>query len=48
MTVLQLQTPEWALPLMNPSRYKALGNSWAVPVVRWIGKRIQLAIEVAA
>lgn len=22
-------------------RYKALGNSWAVPVVRWIGKRIQ-------
>ena len=24
-------------------RYKALGNSFAVPVVRWIGKRIQLA-----
>lgn len=22
-------------------RYKALGNSWAVPVVSWIGKRIQ-------
>jgi DNA (cytosine-5)-methyltransferase 1 len=22
-------------------RYKALGNSWAVPVVRWIGYRIQ-------
>lgn len=22
-------------------RYKALGNSWAVPVVRWIGKNIQ-------
>jgi DNA (cytosine-5)-methyltransferase 1 len=22
-------------------RYKALGNSWAVPVVRWIGNRIQ-------
>jgi DNA (cytosine-5)-methyltransferase 1 len=22
-------------------RYKALGNSWAVPVVRWIGHRIQ-------
>tara|TARA_R110000824_G_scaffold202049_1_gene386214 strand:- start:334 stop:708 length:375 start_codon:yes stop_codon:yes gene_type:complete len=21
-------------------RYKALGNSWAVPVVRWIGQRI--------
>lgn len=22
------------------SRYKALGNSWAVPVVKWIGRRI--------
>lgn len=22
-------------------RYKALGNSWAVPIVRWIGERIQ-------
>lgn len=21
-------------------RYKAIGNSWAVPVVRWIGQRI--------
>lgn len=26
-------------------RYKALGNSWAVPVVLWIGKRIALALE---
>lgn len=26
-------------------RYKALGNSWAVPVVRWIGQRIQAAIQ---
>jgi DNA (cytosine-5)-methyltransferase 1 len=24
-------------------RYKALGNSWAVPVVRWIGERIACA-----
>ncbi|WP_432785055.1 hypothetical protein AAEX37_01993 [Oligella sp. MSHR50489EDL] len=23
-------------------RYKALGNSWAVPVVRWIGERIEM------
>ena len=22
-------------------RYKSLGNSWAVPVVRWIGERIK-------
>jgi DNA (cytosine-5)-methyltransferase 1 len=28
-------------------RYKALGNSWAVPVVRWIGKRIQEQINAA-
>ena len=26
-------------------RYKALGNSWAVPVVRWIGERIAKEIE---
>lgn len=25
-------------------RYKALGNSWAVPVVAWIGRRIQRAL----
>lgn len=25
-------------------RYKALGNSWAVPVVRWIGRRIADAV----
>jgi hypothetical protein len=28
-------------------RYKALGNSWAVPVVAWIGKRIDAAIKGA-
>ena len=26
-------------------RYKALGNSWAVPVVSWIGSRIQQSID---
>ena len=26
-------------------RYKALGNSWAVPNVRWIGERIARRIE---
>ena len=25
-------------------RYKALGNSMAVPVMRWIGQRIDLAV----
>jgi DNA (cytosine-5)-methyltransferase 1 len=28
-------------------RYKALGNSWAVPVVAWIGRRIQENIRVS-
>jgi DNA (cytosine-5)-methyltransferase 1 len=26
-------------------RYKALGNSWAVPVIRWIGQRIDEAVR---
>lgn len=29
-------------------RYKALGNSWAVPVVRWIGQRIARAVANSA
>lgn len=28
-------------------RYKAIGNSWAVPVVRWIGKRIAREAQAA-
>jgi len=31
-------------PTPNGPRYKTLGNSWAVPVVRWIGERIARAI----
>lgn len=27
-------------PAADGNKYKALGNSWAVPVVRWIGERI--------
>jgi len=26
-------------------RYKALGNSWPVPVVRWIGQRVDAAVK---
>ena len=29
-------------------RYKALGNSWAVPNVRWIGRRIDDAVHAVA
>ena len=28
-------------------RYRALGNSWAVPVVRWIGARIEAGVRQA-
>lgn len=28
-------------------RYKAIGNSWAVPVVRWLGERIQEELDNA-
>jgi DNA (cytosine-5)-methyltransferase 1 len=31
-------------PASDSARYRALGNSWAVPVVRWIGRRIMEAI----
>ena len=31
-------------PTPDGPRYKALGNSMAVPVMRWIGSRIQEAL----
>ena len=27
-------------------RYKALGNSWAVPNARWIGERLQAVADI--
>ena len=33
-------------PAADGPRYKALGNSMAVPVMRWIGQRIQMVNEV--
>ena len=32
-------------PPSDGPMYKALGNSWPVPVVTWIGRRIQRAVE---
>lgn len=34
-------------PAADGPRYKALGNSMAVPVMRWIGSRIQMMEEIA-
>ena len=35
-------------PAADGPRYKALGNSWAVPVVRWIGARISNHLNAIA
>lgn len=35
-------------PAADGPRYKALGNSWAVPVVRWIGSRIDAVDRIGA
>lgn len=29
-------------PAADGPRYKALGNSWAVPCARWVGERIEM------
>ena len=39
-----LDIPYRGKPAADGPKYKALGNSWAVPVVRWIGERIQEAV----
>jgi len=33
-------------PATDAPRYKALGNSMAVPVMRWIGRRIQIVDRI--
>jgi DNA (cytosine-5)-methyltransferase 1 len=33
-------------PAADGPRYKALGNSMAVPVMRWIGERIQMVEDM--
>lgn len=33
-------------PAADAPRYKAIGNSWAVPVVRWIGERISIVDKI--
>lgn len=37
--------PHRGKPAADGPRYKALGNSWAVPVVRWIGARMNQCPE---
>jgi DNA (cytosine-5)-methyltransferase 1 len=35
-------------PAADGPRYKAIGNSWAIPPVRWIGKRIDMVDAIRA
>lgn len=41
-------TPYRGKPAADGPRYKAIGNGMAVPVMRWIGRRLDLAIKRAA
>jgi DNA (cytosine-5)-methyltransferase 1 len=38
--------PHKGKPASDSARYKAIGNSWAVPCARWIGERIQMVEDV--
>lgn len=38
--------PHRGKPMADGPRYKALGNSMAVPVMRWIGERIQMVEDM--
>jgi DNA (cytosine-5)-methyltransferase 1 len=40
--------PHRGKPMADGPRYKMLGNSMAVPVVRWIGERIQAVDAIQA
>lgn len=44
MQVKQSKTGTWRVNDPDGPRYKALGNSWAVPNVNWLGQRIAAAI----
>lgn len=38
---LERKVRRWCEASPDGPRYKAIGNSFAVPVVRWIGERVQ-------
>jgi len=40
--------PHRSKPAADGPRYKALGNSWAVPCARWIGERINAVEQITA
>lgn len=42
------KTGRWRVKDVDGPRYKTLGNSMAVPVIRWIGQRIEMALLFAS
>lgn len=45
---LERKVRKWCQETPDGPRYKAIGNAFAVPVVRWIGERIQMVDEMAS
>ena len=45
---LERKVRRWCQETPDGPRYKSIGNSFAVPVVRWIGERIQMIDEMAS
>jgi DNA (cytosine-5)-methyltransferase 1 len=41
--------PNWSRGFKSEynQRLATLGNSWAVPVARWVGERIQMVSEIS-
>jgi len=39
------QVPYRGKPMADGPRYKMLGNGFAIPVLAWIGRRIEEALE---
>lgn len=42
LEVRQTKKGKWRVKDVDGPRYKALGNSWPVPVIVWLGKRIEM------
>jgi len=43
---LRRKVARWSKECPDGPRYKAIGNSFAVPVIRWIGERIQRVDDI--
>lgn len=43
---LRRKVAKWSQECPDGPRYKAIGNSFATPVVRWIGERIQMVDKI--